>query len=306
MVESEYLRLRGEGLIYFGKDGASQPGVIRYLDEVDGLVPWTWWPSEEVGHTDEARKEIQSILGSQTLFDTPKPVRLLSRALEIALRPGEIALDFFAGSGTFAQAILEANGVDGGNRQFILVQLPEPTGHVDYPTIADITKERVRRVIKRLNETDQAASPDLFDRDGKTADRGFRVFKLSESNFNTWDATASTDDKALAQQLELHVDHIRPGRSDNDLLFEILMKSGYPLTTSVESITVEGKRVFAVGGGALLVCLDRDLTLELIRALAARKPSRVVCLDAGFADNDQLKTNAVQTFKTNGVVFKTV
>lgn len=304
MVEPEFLKLKAAGRIYFGKDGSSQPGVIRYLSEVEGLVPWTWWPAKEVGHTDEARKEIRQIFGSQTVYDTPKPTRLLRRILEIGASSDGIVVDFFAGSGTTGHAVLECNKQDGGSRKFVLVQLPEPTGRDDYPTIAEITKERVRHVGQKLRE--EAAGELGFERSGQR-DLGFRVFKLAESNFETWEAETPEDAEALGQQLELHVDHIREERSDQDLLYEILLKSGFPLTTPVETLTLEGKRVYSVAGGDLLVCLDRALTLEVIRAMAARQPARVVCLDAGFAGNDQLKTNAVQTFKTKGVTsFKTI
>ena len=142
---------------------------------------------------------------------------------------------------------------------------------------------------------------------GKKQDRGFRVFKLAESNFKPWNADVPHDAPALAQQLELHVDHIRDGRTADDLLYEILLKSGFPITTPVEMLTLAGKAVSSVVGGALFICLERALTLELIRAMAEKKPERVVCLDEGFAGNDQLKANAVQIFKTKGVTsFKTV
>ena len=302
MLEAEYHRLRGEGRIYFGKDGGSQPSVIRYLSEVQGLVPWTWWPSEEVGHTDEARKEIRAIFGTQTVYDTPKPTRLIRRMLEIGSTSDSVILDFFAGSGTTGQAVLELNQEDGGGRKFILVQLPEPTGREDYPTIAEITKERVRRVIQKLNAAEEG---ELELSDGPKPDRGFRVFKLAESNFTTWDATVD-DPAALAEQLTTHVDHIRDGRTEQDLLAEILLKSGFPLTVPTEELDLAGKTVHAVAGGALVVCLERELTLEAVRAIAARSPERVVCLDAGFQDNDQLKSNAVQLFKAKSIVFRTV
>ncbi|WP_424627960.1 site-specific DNA-methyltransferase [Bradyrhizobium sp. SYSU BS000235] len=140
MVESEFNLLRAQGRIWFGKDGNSQPSVIRYLDEVGGFVPWTWWPSTEVGHTDEAKKEMHAIFGREDAFPTPKPLRLLSRIVEIATKKDAVVLDSFAGSGTTAHAVREANKRDGGNRRFILVEME------DY---ADkLTAERVRRVIK--------------------------------------------------------------------------------------------------------------------------------------------------------------
>ncbi|MFZ4702475.1 MAG: site-specific DNA-methyltransferase, partial [Candidatus Methylumidiphilus sp.] len=125
VIEQKYHRLLADGRIYFGKDGNSVPSRIQYLKDIEGMVPWTWWPHEEVGHTDEARKEIQSIFGTQTAFDTPKPVRLIERILRIATKPNDLVLDFFAGSGTTAHAVQKLNKEDGGNRRFILVSSTE-------------------------------------------------------------------------------------------------------------------------------------------------------------------------------------
>ena len=138
-IESEFLKLKAAGRIYFGKDGNSQPNTIRYLSEVEGFVPWTWWPHEEVGHTDESRKEIQDILETQSAFDTPKPTRLLQRILQIATDKDSLILDSFAGSGTTGHAVLKQNSIDGGNRKFILVEMDEKIAQ-------DVTAERVRRV----------------------------------------------------------------------------------------------------------------------------------------------------------------
>jgi adenine-specific DNA-methyltransferase len=148
-IESEFSRMREEGRIWFGKEGKSQPGIIRYFTEVEGMVPWTWWPHEEVGHTDEARKEIQSIFGTQTAFDTPKPVRLIERILRIATKPDDIILDFFAGSGTTAHAVMKLNAEDGGNRRFILVSSTEATdSEPDKNLCRDVCAERVKRVMQ--------------------------------------------------------------------------------------------------------------------------------------------------------------
>jgi len=148
LIRSEYEKLLADGRIYFGRDGNGVPRRKYYLSEADGLVPWTWWPHEEVGHTDEARKEIQEIFGTQTAFDTPKPVRLIERILRIATKPGDIVLDFFAGSGTTAQAVLNLNKEDGGKRRFILVSSTEATADApDKNLCRDVCAERVRRVI---------------------------------------------------------------------------------------------------------------------------------------------------------------
>jgi adenine-specific DNA-methyltransferase len=172
------------------------------------------------------------------------------------------------------------------------------------PRLSELTKERVRRVIKKLDAEDAGK----LDLDGKSKqDRGFRVFKLAESNFLGWDGAAAKDGDTLGDLLEQTVDHVRQGRTDDDLLYELLLKSGFPLTTKVETKLISGKTVHSIADGLMLVCLDRALTLELIRSMADLKPERVVCLDAGFANNDQLKTNAVLTFKSKGVVkFMTV
>ena len=144
-IETEFNKLRSAGRIYFGKNGDSQPQIIRYLSEVEGAVPWTWWPSSEVGHTDEAKKEIMFILADQEgIFDTPKPTRLIERILQISSDPDSIILDSFAGSGTTAHAVLKANAADGGHRRFICIEL------MDYADT--ITAERVKRVINGYGE----------------------------------------------------------------------------------------------------------------------------------------------------------
>lgn len=306
--KERFSELDQDNRIWWGKSGDNRPGIKRFLSEVrEGVVPQTYWPWKDVGSTRNAKQELSQLLeagSGEDLFVTPKPTRLVERMLRIATDRDSIVLDFFAGSGTTAHAVFNLNAEDGGTRKFVLVQLPEPTGRDERETIADIAKERVRRAADRLNVANEG---ELDFADGRRPDRGFRVFKLAESGFAAWQAETSKDADALERQLELHVNHIREGRSDHDLLYELLLKSGFPLTATIEEISLESKTVYSVAGGNLLVCLDRALTLEVIRAMAALQPARVLCLDAGFKGNDQLKTNAVQTFKTKGVTsFKTV
>ena len=310
--EQKFLELDRDHRIWWGKDGNGMPRIKRFLSDVKkGRVPQTLWTYEEVGHTQDAKKELLEAVAfenTDNVLDTVKPVGLVRRMLQLATAPTghDLVLDFFAGSGTVGQASLEQNRLDSGDRRFILIQLPQPLPVPEsrLRTIADITRERVRHVIEQL-KSDDAAKLDL-DQSAKP-DRGFRAFNLSESNFTTWDAEASPDAAALGDQLKLHVDHIRPGRTADDLLYEILLKSGFPLTIPVQQTVVAGKSVHAVADGKLLICLERELTMDLIRAMADTKPERVVCLDEGFAGNDQLKANAVQIFKTKGVTsFKTV
>lgn len=285
--------------IHFGLDETTIPNRKSYLKEISSE------PFSSVFYRDgrSATLEVESLVG-KGVFPFPKNRDVLIELTELTTKGDDIILDFFAGSGSTAHAVLDLNKTDGGNRKFILVQLPEPTEREDYTTIADITKERVRQVIKKLN-AEEAGKLDLEG--ASKQDRGFRVFKLSESNFKTWNADAPHDAPALERQLELHIDHIRDDRSADDLLYEILLKSGFPLTTPVEALSLAEKTVYSIAGGALLICLERELTLELIRAMAETQPERVVCLDEGFVGNDQLKANAVQIFKTKCVTsFKTV
>jgi adenine-specific DNA-methyltransferase len=308
----KFLELDQDKRIWWGKDGNNVPAIKRFLSEVkQGRVPQTLWPYSEVGHTQDAKRQLMECVAfeqTDNVLDTVKPTGLIRRMLQITTRPHEadIVLDFFAGSGSTGHAVLEENLQDSGKRRFVLVQLPEPLPRPEMhlKTIADLTKERVRRVIKKFNE-EQGGKLDLEG--AKPQDRGFKVFKLSESNFKPWNAEGAQDAGALEKQLDLHVYHIRNGRTADDLLYELLLKSGYPLTAPVEILQLAGKQVHSVSGGVFFVCLERELTLELIRAMADKKPERVVCLDEGFAGNDQLKANAVQIFKTKGVTsFKTV
>jgi adenine-specific DNA-methyltransferase len=294
-------------LLYWGKDGkGTKPRFKKFLSEATrGVVPRSVWPYSEVGSTQSATQVLQQLIPGVP-FDTPKPPQLVERMLQISSLPDEeaIILDFFAGSGATGQAVVELNAKDDGNRRFILVQLPELVeGGGPFSTIADITKERMRRVAANQKKGSQET---LKLAEAKARDSGFKVYKLAESNISPWDSEASNDPGKLQTQLMKHVQHVRSDRTSEDLLAELLLKSGFPLTTRVDQQSCGGKAVHAVAGGALLVCLARDLTLEAVRAMADLKPERVICLDAGFAGNDQLKTNAVQTFKAKGVVFKTV
>jgi len=297
-------QLISEGRVLWPSKPNGRPRFKKFLNEVERTE--TGFSSIlDVGQTTEGTRDIQDLF-QEKVFPFSKPASLIRVLIDQATaRNNELILDFFAGSGTTAQAVFELNKQDGGNRRFVLVQLPEPTGREDYPTISDICKERVRRVIKKLNSEDEGK---LSLQGNQKQDRGFRVFKLAESNFKTWNANVPSGDvSALKEQLELHIDHIREGRTAEDILYEILLKSGFPLATPVEKVAMEGKTVFSVAGRALFICLERNLTLELIRSMAEQKPERVVCLDEGFAGNDQLKANAVQIFKTKGITsFKTV
>ncbi len=300
--EEKFGELDRDGRIWWGEDKNNVPAPKIYLTEVkQGRVPQTLWFYNDVGHTQDAKRELMEFVkfeNTDNVIDSVKPSALIRRMLQIATKVDEadIVLDFFGGTGSTGHAVLVQNAEDKGNRRFILVQLPEPLTQKEkeLATIADITKERVRRVIRKLDDEDAAR---LGIQSIEKQDRGFRVFKLDESNLKPWNAAVPHAAPALERQLELHVSHLREGRTEQDILYEILLKSGYPLTTPVETVALAGKVVHSVAGGQLLICLERKLTLELIRAMAERKPERVVCLDEGFAGNDQLKTNAAHIFE---------
>jgi adenine-specific DNA-methyltransferase len=291
--------------ILFGDDETQIIQIKEYLADYRGRLSSVIALDSRAG-----ANELEELFGDRKLFPHPKPAILLREILDFCVGPDDTVLDFFAGSGTTAQAVLEQNSQDQGNRKFVMVQLPEqvepdsPAGKLGLATIADITRERVRRVIKRVVD---ANASQLALKAKMNPGLGFRSFKLDESNFRPWNADVPHDAETLKKQLELHVDHVRKGRTPDDLLVEILLKSGFPLTTVVENISLAKKTVHSVANGALYVCLEDKLTLDLIRAMADRKPERVVCLDQGFAGADQLKANAVQIFKAKGVTsFKTV
>jgi len=156
MVQEQYEELLRQGRIYFGKYNKSQPNVIRYLSEVEGFVPWTWWPHEEAGHTDEAKKEIHALFGKDSAFDTPKPLRLINRILQIATNPGDLVLDSFAGSGTTGHAVLQINKEDVANRRFILIEM-------DPNVCRSITSERLRRAINGYTYAKQKGSSETIE-----------------------------------------------------------------------------------------------------------------------------------------------
>ncbi len=298
--ESKYKELLSQGRIYFGKDNSAQPNVIRYLSEVEGFVPWTWLPSTEVGHTDSAMKDYYSLMGKDLAFETPKPIKLIRHFLDISLSKteDEIALDFFAGTSTTAHAILEKNVEEGRSHKFILVQLPQPIEfetpieQKNIKTISDLGKERIRRAISELERSEggKKLSREFWNK------VGFRSFKLDSSNFKIWNADGLKDEASLENQLSFQVENVQNDSTQESILFEILIKSGFQLSEVIEEKKILGKRVFSISDGALLICLEEEITKELINEIAKLEPIQFICLDSAFHGNDQLKANAVQTF----------
>jgi len=300
------------GCILFPKDPDGRPREKKF--QADLQSEYMAFPTiiDDV-FTSDGTEEIRELLGAQ-IFDFPKPSELMRRLVEQMSGDGDTILDFFAGSGSLAHGVMLQNETDESRRKWVLVQLPEPcdanseAAKAGFHTIAEIGRERIRRAGKGI-----AAARDTqldLDRVGKP-DVGFKALRLDRSNFKVWDGESGAD-RELGEQIEMHVDHLSDASSAEDVLYELLLKAGFSLTTKVASIQLAGKEVFSVEEGALLICLDKEITPELIDALAEANPLQVICLDEGFKGNDQLKANAVQTFRARAeaeeseIVFKTV
>lgn len=300
-----------KGNIVFGPDETTIPAVRMNLFEKDEQV----MRSVIFSYAQKASQDFNSLFYGKKVFENPKSQIDLKRLVEYLSGEADIILDFFAGTGTTAHGVLLANRETQQQRRFILVQLPElieadsEVGRnaieLGFKTIADIGKERIRRVIKKIKD-EQEKKKDLFSGDKLGPDLGFKVFTLQPSNFKLWDGDVAKDEAAIKKQIEIFVEHINPQSSQEDILYEILLKSGFSLTTKIEKTVLAERDVFSIADGSMLICLEKDLTSEVIKEMAEMKPVRVVCLDEGFKGNDQLKTNAVQIMKTRNITFRTV
>lgn len=318
-------KLIEDGRVFFPEDTSKRPMFKRFKNELkSNSNPFSTLMLEQVGLNTEATRTIQQLMGGN-VFDYSKPVSLLTSLIpQVCSGANDIILDFFAGSCVTAHAVLNLNKEDGGNRKFIMVQLPEPCEEnseaykAGYKTIADIGKERIRRVIKKIEEKQAAkvaseSQRKLFgsNEEQPRLDLGFKLFKLNRSNFKVWDGSnTDASEEEITRQLELFINHIDPSATQEDILYELLLKAGFMLTEKVEKRQMAGKTVFSISEGALLICLEEEITRELIDAVAEAEPMQFICLDRGFRGNDQLKANAVQTFAARNqgweIVFRTV
>ncbi len=288
VVEETFKQLLRDGRIWFGKDGTSQPNLIRYLSEIEGFVPWTWLPSTDVGHTDEAKKELYAILGKENRFETPKPTRLLRHFIQMATKSdtNDVVMDFFAGTGTFGEAVLQPRR----RRQSTIHLRSGPRTHwqADYPTIAEITKTRLRNASKACKK---AAESEL-DLGSQARDYGFRVLVEDKSNLQRWAPYDGTDVSALTGLFRLHSGLV-PGWTAENLLIEVMLLEGYPLdATSAQSPDFLENVVYVVEHlnipARLLVCLDSEISEGTVEKLAEFKKDIFVCSDSAL--NDTLKT----------------
>lgn len=275
---AEFERLAAADLLYWGADGKSPvPSVKMFLSDARGLTPTNFWSHEYAGNTDEGTRDLAALLPGK-VFDNPKPVRLMKRVLEHATDESSLVLDFFAGSGTMAQAVLELNAEDGGTRRFIAVQLPErcPPGsaaaRAGYTTVAEICKARARRAGRAVSRAPGPPRPD--------ADAGFRLLRVDSTNMA--DVLRAPDELAQGDACRF-TETVKPDRTQEDVLFEVLASSGLELSAPVAVELIDGREVFVVADGDLIACLAKDVSPPVVREIAHRAPSRAVFLDSAFA-----------------------
>ena len=252
----------------------------------------TIWKHNEVEHSQAATQKLAKLFDGKKYFDYPKPVPLIERCLQLYTNKDSLILDFFSGSATTAHAVMQLNSEDGGNRKFIMVQLPEKTEEkseafkAGYKNICEIGKERIRRAGKKIKEESPLTTQDL--------DTGFRVLKLDSTNMQ--DIYYSPKDISQAD-LFSQVDNVKPDRTGEDLLFQVMLELGATLDSKIETTTVAGKTIYNVAEGYFVACFDPDVTDEVVKAIAQMLPAYAVLRDTSMKD-DSTATNFEQIFKT--------
>lgn len=279
--------------IWFGADGNSVPAVKKFLAEVkQGITPMTIWKYTEVGHSQDAAQKLKKLFDGKALFDYPKSVELIKRCVQLYSDENATILDFFSGSATTAHAVMQLNAEDGGNRKFIMVQLPEKCDEkseaykAGYKNICEIGKERIRRAGKKVKEENGEKAKDL--------DIGFRVLKLDSSNMKDVYYRPEQYRQSLLEDLG---DNIKEDRTPFDLLFQVMLELGKPLSAKIEEKDICGKHVFIVDENDLIACFDADVTAETVKAIALLKPLYAVFRDSSLED-DAVGSNFDQIFAT--------
>jgi adenine-specific DNA-methyltransferase len=285
--------------IWFGSNGDNVPSMKRFLSELrkTGITPMTIWKYSEVGHSQDATQKLAQLFDGKKYFDYPKPVGLIKRCIELYSQKDSIILDFFSGSATTAHAVMQLNAEDGGYRKFIMVQLPEPTDEkseaykAGYKNICEIGKERIRRAGQKIVEEQKQKQPDLFEDKKDSLDIGFRVLKLDSSNMQPvyyTPAETSTD--------TLFDDNIKNDRTDEDLLFQVMIELGIELSAKIEKNEIAGKSVWNVEDGYLLACFDENVDEKTIKEIAKIHPYYFIMRDHSLA-TDNVADNFEQIFE---------
>jgi len=305
----QFERWTNDDRIWWGVKGDVRPMLKSFLGEsTSGITPHTWWTHKFAGHNKEATLEVKALFDGDAPFDTAKPTKLIRKLLELIPDKNEIVLDFFSGSATTAHAVMQLNAEDDGKRRHIMVQLPEACAEesgsfkAGYATIAEIGKERIRRAGAKirggLNAQLEGELPGSDKHQEITAklaklDTGFRVLKVDTSNMAD---VYYRPDEVTQDGLGMQVENIKPDRSPEDLLFQVLLDWGVDLALPIEQQSIAGKTVFFVDSNALAACFDPGLDEDFVKELAKRKPLRAVFRDASFA-TDSTKINIEQIFK---------
>lgn len=290
--KEKYEEMLADNRITFGKDGLSRPYKKTFLSEVqNGVVPTTIWSYDDSGHTIGAKSEIRDLFSdTKAPFDTPKPTKLIKRIISMSESNthDDIILDFFGGSGTTADAVMQLNAEDNGNRKYIIVQMKEETQQksvarlVGFESISQICKERIRRAAQKIADENPEAK----------FDGGFRVLKCDSSNMKDVYYNPSETQQSL---FDTYADNIKEDRTPEDLLFQVMLDLGVLLSSKIEETTIAGKQVFNVADGFLIACFDNDVTEETVKAVAEKKPYYAVFRDSSMA-NDSVATNFDQIF----------
>lgn len=315
--KENFEKMVADNRIWFGENGDNMPAVKKFLTEVkDGVVPLTIWKYEEVGHNQEGRQEFKKLFDDKGYFDGPKPIRLISKILKIAnLDKNDIILDFFSGSATTAHAVMQLNAEDGGNRQFICVQLPEVTDEkseaykAGYKTICEIGKERIRRAGAKILSEIEAENQQikLGEAEKPLPDVGFKVFKLDSSNLKLWDGipVGVGSGQLYFDKVRNVIDGVKDDRPPLDVVYELMLKLGVPLTCEVVEKEIMKKTVYSVDGDLLLFCLERDITAEFVEAMAELAPAKIILAEMGFTD-DTAMANAYYILQDRGIEIKLI
>lgn len=306
----DFLNISKPALRYFKEDDMKKAG------DKFGYIPASTNLPDIVGMTQDGTKEIVSLFECK-LFGFPKPVKFIKHFLKMATitskDDNDIILDFFSGSATTAHAVMQLNAEDGGNRQFIMVQLPEMCDEkseaykAGYKNICEIGKERIRRAGKKIVEEKGDQMP-LGDEDKKPLDIGFKVFKLDTSNIKLWDNTPITGDdqlKLFTERMNSMIQSIKDDRTDMDVVYEVMLKMGVPLDVPVQYIEVNGKIVYIVGDFLLMVALFDNITAEDIESISDYAPAKIICAEKGFKDDSAL-SNAHYILRDKQIELKLV
>ena len=288
-------------------------GVMQkdYLEGRSLVKPTSSWTFKDV-NSERGTEEFVSLGFDKRIFPKPKPIGTIKRCLQLSTGDEDIVLDFFSGSGSTAHAVMQLNAQDGNKRKYILVQLPEICDQsseaykAGYKNICEIGKERIRRAGKKLTDTD--GQMQIGDSEKKPLDVGFRVFKLDSSNLQTWDATPVDELRMedLLNRMNTMINRVKADRSDLDMVCEVMLKLGVPLTYSVNKVSVNAKTAYTVGDDCLLlVCLAADITPEDVEAMAEYVPAKVIISRDSFA-NDTAMANAHYILRDRGIELKLV